>query len=194
MLYLRPFSIKLHGRAVMQAPPNKEKHLLTFLLSLRLQVCHPTTRIFVALLGPCFKTGRLRQFCQQPFNSHLQPAVPDLTAKVLEVKPRPLIAKPNTQTTSKEPSSPHSQATWQKSQAITQPRTIATFLKCVNVTRKCCWLAGSAKEQPKLIQLRATIVSSVSLSAISRTISLSLQSAFHLSLTVLVRYRSLANI
>ena len=112
MLYLRPFSIKLHGRAVMQAPPKNKEHLLTFLLSLRLQVCHPTTRIFVALLGPCFKTGRLRQFCQQPFNSHLQSAVPDLTAKVLEVKPRPLIAKPNAQTTSKEPSSPHSQATW----------------------------------------------------------------------------------
>ena len=50
------------------------------------------------------------------------------------------------------------------------------------------------EEQPKLIQMQATIVSSVSLSAISRTISLSLQSAFHLSLTVLVRYRSLANI
>ena len=109
MLYLRPFSIKLHGRAVMQV----QMHLLTFLLSLRLQVCHPTTRIFVALLGPCFKTGRLRQFCQQPFNSHLQSAVPNLTAKVLEVKPRPLTAKSNAQTTSKEPSSPHSQATWQ---------------------------------------------------------------------------------
>ena len=40
----------------------------------------------------------------------------------------------------------------------------------------------------------ATIDSSVSLSAISRTIELSLQSSFHLSLTVLFRYRSLANI
>jgi len=27
---------------------------------------HPTTRIFVALLGPCYKTGRLKPFCQQP--------------------------------------------------------------------------------------------------------------------------------
>ena len=33
-----------------------------------------------------------------------------------------------------------------------------------------------------------------SLAAISRAVSLSLQSAFHLSLTVLVRYRSLADI
>ena len=42
--------------------------------------------------------------------------------------------------------------------------------------------------------LIATIDSSVSLSAISRTIEPSLQSSFHLSLTVLVRYRSLADI
>jgi hypothetical protein len=40
----------------------------------------------------------------------------------------------------------------------------------------------------------ATIDSSVSLSAISRTVEPSLQSSFHLSLTVLVRYRSLADI
>ena len=41
---------------------------------------------------------------------------------------------------------------------------------------------------------QARLTSSVSLLAISRTLSLSFQSAFHLSLTVLVRYRSLANI
>ncbi len=51
-----------HRRAVVQS----WKTLPTILLSLRLQVCHPTTRIFVALLGPCFKTGRLKPFCQQP--------------------------------------------------------------------------------------------------------------------------------
>ena len=32
------------------------------LLSLRLQVFHPTTRIHVRLLGPCFKTGLMRTF------------------------------------------------------------------------------------------------------------------------------------
>jgi hypothetical protein len=31
---------------------------------LRLRVCHPPTRIHVRLLGPCFKTGRLKGFCQ----------------------------------------------------------------------------------------------------------------------------------
>jgi hypothetical protein len=38
------------------------------------------------------------------------------------------------------------------------------------------------------------LVPNASLSTISRTVSLSFQSAFHLSITLLVRYRSLANI
>jgi len=46
----------------------------------------------------------------------------------------------------------------------------------------------------KLITLRTILTPIVSLLAVSRTISLFFQSAFHLSLTVLVRYRSRANI
>jgi hypothetical protein len=34
-------------------------------LSLRIQVCHPHTRTYVRLLGPCFKTGRMKPFSQQ---------------------------------------------------------------------------------------------------------------------------------
>ena len=34
--------------------------------SLRMRVCHPNTRTYVRLLGPCFKTGQLRPFCQLP--------------------------------------------------------------------------------------------------------------------------------
>ena len=30
--------------------------------SLRIQVCHPHTRTYVRLLGPCFKTGRIKPF------------------------------------------------------------------------------------------------------------------------------------
>jgi len=37
------------------------------LLSLRSRVCHPRTRLYVRLLGPCFKTGRL-----PPFRQHLR--------------------------------------------------------------------------------------------------------------------------
>ena len=39
-------------------------HLLS--LSLRAWVCHPNTCIYVRLLGPCFKTGRLKPLCQHP--------------------------------------------------------------------------------------------------------------------------------
>jgi hypothetical protein len=39
-------------------PPNS--------LSLRIRVWHPNTRILVGLLGPCFKTGRLKPFRQHP--------------------------------------------------------------------------------------------------------------------------------
>src|SRR5215475_4490556 len=35
-------------------------------LSLRARVFHPNTRKHVRLLGPCFKTGRLKPFCQHP--------------------------------------------------------------------------------------------------------------------------------
>src|ERR1700710_1140752 len=37
-----------------------------FSLSFRIRVCHPNTRIYVRLLGPCFKTGRLEPFRQHP--------------------------------------------------------------------------------------------------------------------------------
>ena len=35
-------------------------------LSLRARVFHPNTRRYVRLLGPCFKTGRLKPLCQHP--------------------------------------------------------------------------------------------------------------------------------
>ena len=37
----------------------------THTLSLRARVCHSNTRTHVRLLGPCFKTGRLRPFRQR---------------------------------------------------------------------------------------------------------------------------------
>ena len=35
-------------------------------LSFRVRVCHPNTRIYVRLLGPCFKTGRMERSSQAP--------------------------------------------------------------------------------------------------------------------------------
>ena len=51
---------------VRVAPP-------TGLLSLRRRVFHPRTRIYVRLLGPCFKTGGKERICQRPETLSLGP-------------------------------------------------------------------------------------------------------------------------
>jgi hypothetical protein len=43
---------------------HRRSHLSS--LSFRMRVWHPNTRIYVRLLGPCFKTGRLKPFRQHP--------------------------------------------------------------------------------------------------------------------------------
>src|SRR6478672_8716179 len=55
-------------------PPTREQdsYLKAFaapLLSLRIRVFHPNTRIYVRLLGPCFKTG-----ARKPFTKHREPS------------------------------------------------------------------------------------------------------------------------
>ena len=57
MLILKPFT-EDQGRSMLHF----RSHLRS--LSLRTWVCHPHTRTHVRLLGPCFKTGRLKPFCQ----------------------------------------------------------------------------------------------------------------------------------
>jgi hypothetical protein len=61
MLLLRSFR-RHQDRSMLH--PVKGSHLRS--LSLRARVFHPNTRIDVRLLGPCFKTGRLRPFRQHP--------------------------------------------------------------------------------------------------------------------------------
>ena len=56
------------------------------------------------------------------------------------------------------------------------------------------WGSRSRLSAPLVLQKHTMLASIVSLLTISRAISLPFQGAFHLSLTVLVRYRSLANI
>ena len=36
--------------------------IIALLLSLRARVFHPSTRVEAGLLGPCFKTGRMKPF------------------------------------------------------------------------------------------------------------------------------------
>src|SRR6187402_1410183 len=60
MLYLRCVT---EGQLGAPVPPVRGSQLS---LSLRARVFHPNTRRHVRLLGPCFKTGRLKPLCQHP--------------------------------------------------------------------------------------------------------------------------------
>lgn len=54
----------VRGRATRPLPPQAPCGALHFHCARR--VCHPSTRIVVRLLGPCFKTGRAAAFRQHP--------------------------------------------------------------------------------------------------------------------------------
>ncbi len=56
-----------------------------------------------------------------------------------------------------------------------------------------CWAASTLRETRSGMR-PARLARNASLSTISHAVSLSFQSAFHLSITLLVRYRSLAGI
>ena len=67
-----------------------------------------------------------------------------------------------------------------------------TFIQPPKLMLACPQKSAPGKSPDE--QLQASLAASASLSTISRAFSLSFQSAFHLSITLLVRYRSLAGI
>ena len=71
MLLLKSFASE---RSVDSASHPKTRFLprgfFSPLLSLRIRVFHPNTRIYVRLLGPCFKTGG-----RKPFRLHREPTI-----------------------------------------------------------------------------------------------------------------------
>ena len=168
MLKLKSFT-EDHDRSMV--PPVKDSHLSSpneHSLSLRVWVLHSNTRTYVRLLGPCFKTGRL-----QPFRPHHHTADPE----------------------------------GRKARYCTSIQS-TTFVESIQLL----WaylpnnvfvanhihvnLFTHTNIGPWTYEkwVRTTLVASCSLSAISGTLSLSFQSSLHLSLTVLVRYRSPTNI
>ncbi len=69
MLLLKSFKKIYPDRSMVQArpsadgfPPQRRTRRLHFHYALRFR--HLNTRTYVRLLGPCFKTGRLKPFCQ----------------------------------------------------------------------------------------------------------------------------------
>ena len=75
------------SRPVDGAPCGSHLHSLSF----RARVCHPNTRVIVGLLGPCFKTGRLKPFRQRPKPrcdaSHRAPSEPTHGQQVVRRRP-----------------------------------------------------------------------------------------------------------
>jgi hypothetical protein len=109
-------------------------------LSFRVWVCHPNTRRHVRLLGPCFKTGRSRPLCQHLWRERRVSSVPV--------------------------------AAYDR-KAITHPRKGATFPSVLvgrpklMLTRR---LGNTPSETRKVDPQPTRLTSSVSLSAISRTV------------------------
>src|ERR1700761_702316 len=68
-----------------RCPPRQRSQLL---LSLRARVFHPNTRGRVGLLGPCFKTGRLKPLRQHPKHVNVGRS-PDTEARAEYLNPTP---------------------------------------------------------------------------------------------------------
>ena len=62
-------------------------------LSLRIQICQLHTRTYVRLLGPCFKTGRMKPFCQHRKTPVLE-SVADAAILSRSRRPIPCIESP----------------------------------------------------------------------------------------------------
>ena len=167
MLKLKSFT-EDHDRSMV---PPKDSHLSLpnkHLLSLRAWVLHSNTRTYVRLLGPCFKTGRL-----QPFRPHHNIADPEGRIARCCSSIQFITFVESIQL-----------------QRVYLPNDVFE-INHIDVN-----LPEYTNDSPWKIEkcTRATLVAICSLLAISGTLSLSFQSSLHLSLTVLVRYRSLANI
>jgi len=184
MLGLKSFTSE--DRSIVPVHRNTHSYLS---LSFRTWVYHPPTRIDVRLLGPCYKTGRATPYRQLQWINRI------------EILPNGLIhhasfvsTQYKVQTVTSEPeSSPHLSILGpeleQSKLTSREERTSgAKNNKKLSglTTLNNCWILKSKEFLP------SRLVWLASLCALSSTLSLSFQSYFHLSHTVLVRYRSLS--
>ena len=156
-------------------------------LSLRAWVCHPNTRIYVRLLGPCFKTGRLKPLRQHPKRGRAELSEYEKTRRKMHA----LYAERSHSTQSALPESTRCETSvhatvslqgYNTAEAATFPRS---FVQQSKLMLTCRW--KSASLTPKMKQSRpcglnlttphaktdfppAWLVSNVSLSTISRTV------------------------
>jgi len=173
-------------------------------LSLRTRVCHPNTRTYVRLLGPCYKTGHLKPFChasrRAPEDARPRPVHPAVQhAEVTEdgtggTRPGGLPARLHTFL-----SRGHGTVRWAENTGA--PRRSggpATFPTAVSRAPQPM-LTGTAGHASGAVPSTAKMTGDHTGSkgfpfSNFKSFSLSYQSSFHLSFTVLVRYRSIAHI
>jgi hypothetical protein len=168
MLKLKSFT-EDHDRSMVPLLNKRDSHLSSpneHLLSLRVRVLHSNTCIYVRLLGPCFKTGRL-----QPFRPHHHTTDPEGRKAWYCSSIQSIVFAQDIQLR----------------RAYLPKDAFATDHIDANLYLHTDTLS---KQSDKCVKTTLVVISS--LLAISGTLSLSFQSSLHLSLTVLVRYRSLA--
>ena len=188
-------------------PPPKRRHSgrppFTFIAPLGL--VRPMTRTHVRLLGPCFKTGRVghRPFARRERMSVYAP----LCCTTVAGQPGHRRFPPSP--ARRREAARHVGVPVHPGLRRPQQRVAATYITRGNTpadagsdagTPKSSWVASANPDvQPALADelnpLGSTFeVPPVWLLTVSRTLELSLQSSFQLSLTVLVRYRSRGHI
>ena len=142
------------------------------LLSLRIRVCHPNTRIYVRLLGPCFKTGRLEPFRQHPKrwcdSTDRAPYSDGQSASCLNTKFKRRSGTQKTLQTSVQPEALPEAITLKPKPELPSTGFLPQaklMLTCQQASAPHAALSGRAADY-----LQAILVPSVSLLAISRTV------------------------
>ena len=160
-----------------------------FAFTAPLGLVNPMTRLHVRLLGPCFKTGRRRRRPTRNWDGNRK-------RNLLAIRVSLATRRRRSQKIRASP----------QGQNFTRNLGPTTAVRCVNCRRNAATNASHSHQKPlRVLETRAPTKltgtfnsdfenASVYHYTVSRTIELSLQSSFQLSLTVLVRYRSRGHI
>ncbi len=148
-------------------PPVKASHRS---LSLRTRVCHSNTRVYVRLLGPCFKTGHLKPFRQHPKHSSV-PRMP--SPPIHSTSGKPVVPWPRKPTHGSQNALQSSIQPTVSTAAITlTPRGKAPSAVIIRQAKLMLTWHGQIHAQPKLVveYPQPSLASNVSPLTISRAI------------------------
>jgi hypothetical protein len=169
----------------------------------------PLTRVHLKLLGPCFKTGRMgdqpdteraAEHTISPNNNTNQQHMCCQLAS--SPKPTARVRPPHQQPTStavselRFPSEEGPLRTNPTAKSTSSAHSVrkCTAQLCETHCRQPCGMPTTSSQSQTDEYALDTLAPSASITSVSRSLALSFQSAFQLSLTVLVCYRSLGRI